>query len=108
MEIKNLFGYEINDKGVILGLKGTPIKKNNMIMDVSSLIMFTKTTKATAYCKPFFINEGNKIINVNSLIKSSVMFDSTCGIIFSFPKKYPLSILDILINGNTKPILINA
>lgn len=31
MEIKNLFGYKINDKGVILGLKGTPIKKNNMI-----------------------------------------------------------------------------
>ena len=84
------------------------MKKNSIIIDVSSLIILTCTTKATAYSIPFFMYEGKNIINIISLTKSSVMFDTTCGIIFSLPKKYPLSMLDMLINGKTKPMLIRA
>lgn len=31
MLVKDLFGYKIDNKGVIIGLKGTPIKQNNII-----------------------------------------------------------------------------
>lgn len=31
MAVRDLFGYKINEKGTIIGLRGTPIKKNNII-----------------------------------------------------------------------------
>ena len=89
-------------------LKFLGMKKNRTNIDVSSLIILTSTTKATAYSNPFCKKNGIPIIRAISLMKSSVTFDRTCGNIFCFPKKYPLKILDILINGRTKPMLIKA
>ena len=39
-----------------------------------------------------------------SLTISSIILDIICGIIFCLPKKYPLNIDDIDINGNTNPM----
>lgn len=91
---------------VILKLFG--MKKNNTNIEVSSLITFVRTIKATAYSIPYFIKIGMPMMMAISLTKSSVTFDNTWGNIFCFPKKYPLKILEILMNGKTNPIQIIA
>ena len=99
-----LFGFR--SCFVILKFLGT--KKNRIKIEVSSLMTFVKTMKATAYSKPNFKKIGIPMMMAINLTKSSVTFDRTCGNIFCFPKKYPLKILEILINGSTKPMHIKA
>ena len=89
-------------------LKFFGMKKNNTNIEVSSLITFVRTIKATAYSIPYFIKIGMPMMMAISLTKSSVTFDNTWGNIFCFPKKYPLKILEILMNGKTNPIQIIA
>ena len=74
----------------------------------NSMIILDKTIKATAYSMPFVRKIGIPIAITISLIISSVTFDTTCGIIFCLPKKYPLKIDEILINGRTKLVQIRA
>ena len=95
-------------KSFLSNLKFLGKKKNNTIIDVISLIIFDSTIKATAYSIPLVRKIGIPIIIIISLIISSVTFDTTCGIIFCLPKKYPLKIDEILINGRTKPVQIRA
>ena len=99
-----LFGF----KSCLVILKFFGIKKNRTKIDVNSLMTFVKTIKATAYSIPSFKKIGIPIMIAINLTKSSVTFDKTCGNICCLPKKYPLRILDILINGRTNPIHIIA
>lgn len=62
-------------------------KKKRTRIEVSSLKMLVKTTKATAYSRPYFINIGIPIMRLISLITSSVMLEITWGSMFCLPKK---------------------
>ena len=95
-------------KSFFVSLKFFGRKKNSTNIEVSSLMTFVKTTKATAYSKPNFKNIGIPIIKLINLITSSVMFEITCGIMFCLPKKYPLKMLEMLIKGKTNPIQTRA
>ena len=68
-----LFGF----RSFFVILKFLGIKKNNTNMEVSSLMTFVSTIKATAYSKPNFKKMGIPIIKAINLIKSSVTFDKT-------------------------------
>ena len=68
-----LFGF----KSFLVILKFLGRKKKRTKIDVSSLIIFVNTTKATAYSNPYFIKIGIPIIRATNLIKSSVMFEIT-------------------------------
>ena len=68
-----LFGF----KSSLVSLKFLGTKKNKINIDVNSLIILTKTTKATAYSRPFERKIGIPIMRAISLTMSSVMLDKT-------------------------------
>jgi hypothetical protein len=75
-------------------------------VDASSLITLVNIIKQIVYFKLIFNILGtNKIVNMN-LVKSSVILDITWGNIFSFPKKYDLHMLDIVVKGITHVVAI--
>lgn len=79
-------------------------KKNKIKIDDNSLITLDRIKNAIAYLIPLVTNIGRASIIINNLTMSSVILETTCGSIFCFPKKYPLKMLDIDINGSVKPI----
>ena len=79
-------------------------KKNKIKIDDNSLITLDRIKNAIAYLIPLVKNIGRASIIINNLTISSVILETTCGSIFCLPKKYPLKMLDIDINGSVKPI----
>ena len=73
-------------------------------IDDNSLKIEINTIKETVYSIPIGrINGTIRIISIKR-ITSSKIFDMTWGKILCLPKKYPLKIEEIDINGRTKPI----
>ena len=58
----------------------------------------------TAYIGPYDINLGKNKMMIINLAICSITFETVCGIIFCLPKKYPLNMLDIEINGRINAI----
>lgn len=78
----------------------------SVIVETSSLITLYNIIPVIVLSIPYFNRYGVIIIVIISLVSCSIRFDVTCGSIFCFPKKYPLIIFDIVINGRVILIAI--
>ena len=74
----------------------------NMMIEKDSDMMLIRIYPMTAIRVPYFINFGKISRTTSSLNSCSRMFDTEWGIICCLPKKYPLMIEAIDINGKTR------
>lgn len=73
-------------------------------MDIPSLITLNRIIPTKAVVREYFSNLGSNSITRSSLTSCSRLFDMVYGHMRSLPKKYPLNISDMVMNGRVIPI----